>query len=434
MSIDVRPLVDTERGLVNRRIFVDPEIYELELERIFARCWLFLGHESQISNPNDFITTYMGEDPILVSRDSAGNIGAFLNMCRHRGNRVCRVDRGNSKWFTCPYHGWTYDNAGRLISVPSLTEYYFDDLDMKEWGLYPVAHVDTYKGLIFATFDHETPPLLEYLGDMAWYLDIILDRREGGTELIGGTHRWILEANWKVAAENFAGDMYHGFPSHGSAFKVGFGEGGESVFNWQGYQISPGNGHGLGAWEVPKGENPWSAHPADLQRYIEETSSEMEARLGHARTQLITPVHGTVFPNLSLLFGTRTLRVWHPRGPQRMEICEWTIVDKEASAEIKEATRMHCMQRFGPTGTWEQDDMDNWLQTTGAGRGAVAKRIPANYQMGIGHSRSNSQLRGRLGHIQSDINQRALYAHWAELMSAKSWNEVRVRTESAEVP
>jgi len=122
MTSDLGSLVDSERGLVSRRIFIEPEIYEKELQQIFARCWLFLCHDSQIPRPGDFFTTYMGEDPVLVVRDSDGEVHAFLNVCRHRGNRLCRADRGNAASFTCAYHGWTYRNDGRLTGVPYLKE------------------------------------------------------------------------------------------------------------------------------------------------------------------------------------------------------------------------------------------------------------------------------------------------------------------------
>ena len=134
MATDVSSLVSTKEGMLSRRIFIEDEIYQQELEQIFARCWLFLCHESQIPNPGDFFSTYMGEDPVLVTRDSSGKIGAFLNVCRHRGNRVCRADSGNASAFVCAYHGWTYGNDGKLIAVPSLKEAYYDELDTSKWG------------------------------------------------------------------------------------------------------------------------------------------------------------------------------------------------------------------------------------------------------------------------------------------------------------
>src|ERR671932_1571903 len=109
------PLVDLTRGLVSRRIFSDEAIYERELERIFGRCWLFLAPESQVAKPGDFVTSYLGEDPVIVTRDPRGQVRAFLNSCRHRGNMVCLLDRGNAMAFTCGYHGWSYSVDGRLL-------------------------------------------------------------------------------------------------------------------------------------------------------------------------------------------------------------------------------------------------------------------------------------------------------------------------------
>src|SRR5215831_3009002 len=139
MATDMNLLVDADRGLVSRRIFIEEEIYRWELERIFARCWLFLCHESQIPRPGDFFTTWMGEDPVLVVRDDAGRVRAFLNVCRHRGNRLCRADDGNAASFTCAYHGWTYRNDGRLTGVPNLREAYHNALDRESLGLVRVA-------------------------------------------------------------------------------------------------------------------------------------------------------------------------------------------------------------------------------------------------------------------------------------------------------
>src|SRR5262249_54536176 len=139
-------LVDAEHGLVSTRIFVDGDIYAKELDRIFARCWLFLCHESQIPHPGDFFSTYMGEDPVLAVRDDDGQVPWFLNGCRHRGNRLCRADVGNAATFTCAYHGWTYRNDGRLVGVPFIKEAYHGGLAREQWGLVPVAQLDSYKG------------------------------------------------------------------------------------------------------------------------------------------------------------------------------------------------------------------------------------------------------------------------------------------------
>jgi phenylpropionate dioxygenase-like ring-hydroxylating dioxygenase large terminal subunit len=367
----------------------------------------------------------MGEEPVILWRDLAGRVRAYLNLCRHRGNRVCRADRGNAKLFTCSYHGWTYSSDGKLAVVPMADA--FPELDREKWGLIPVAQIDTYKGLIFATFDNAAPPLRDYLGDMAWYLDILLDRRAGGTE-VSGPHRWVLDANWKTAAENFGGDGYHIGSTHGSARELGIDTTTSQTRTWnKGCQIACANGHILVSWLTPPDDaGPWFAQPDDaLLDYMKENAAEIESRLGEVRARRISPSAGTVFPNLSVHWLTRTIRVWHPRGPDKMEIWSWAIVDKAAPEKIKERMRFVSQYRFSPAGVFEQDDMDNWIQVTGAAKSAIGRRFPANYQMvGAREEIANPGLPGRVRSRFSDNNQISLYMHWAKVLEAQTWTEI----------
>jgi phenylpropionate dioxygenase-like ring-hydroxylating dioxygenase large terminal subunit len=422
MTADLNRLVDDGNGLVSRRIFIEPEIYEQELERIFARCWLYLCHETQIPRPGDFLTTYMGEDPVLVVRDNDGRVHAFLNVCRHRGNRLCRADAGNAVSFTCAYHGWTYRNDGRLVGVPYFKEAYHGELERDRWGLMPVAQLGNYKGLYFATFDPQAPPLRDYLGAMTWYLDAFFDRREGGIELIGGVHKWIMPCNWKFPAENFAGDGYHVPWSHISAVRTGSGGDFRVKPDAEGRALSLGNGHSM----MTVGPDMVADPPAvEILAYEEQILPEMKERLG-ARLQLGKPIAGTVFPNFSMLRPTsRTIRVWHPRGPDKTEVWAWIFVDKAAPPEVKKALRLAGASVFGPGGTFEQDDMDNWQGCTQTARGAVARRALLNYEMGLGHERFDEELGAWASDYRySESNHRRFYRRWAQLMAADSWAEI----------
>ncbi len=420
--IDTSTFVNASNGLLSRRIFSDREIYELELERIFARSWLFIGHESQIPNPGDFVSAYMGEDPVLVVRDSRGNIGAFLNTCRHRGMRVCRADAGNAAAFTCTYHGWTYGNDGKLVGVPGYKEYYYEELDMENWGLVPVAKVDSYAGLIFGTFDPDASSLREYLGDITFYLDIFTNRRNGGGEVLGGTHKWVLPCNWKFTAENFIGDSYH-FPiTHASAIKAGPRNGINALSgnrdaasrndparrnNSGDFVVNTPNGHGMMM-------NPSQDYVPGS--YLEEISSEMEARLGAARARMGASA-GAIFPNFLFAWNHGTIRVLHPRGPNKAEMWSWCLVDKEASPEVKDATRRYYYQTLSPAGMVEEGDMENWNMCTASSSGRVGRRYPFNYQLGVGHEGHSEEFPGSIGPRVSENNQRAFYRRWTELMS-----------------
>lgn len=430
MDVDVRGLVDVRAGTVDPRIYVDDDIYRLELKNVFARSWLFLAHESQIPNPGDYVTTYMGEDTVLVVRQKDRSVSAFLNQCRHRGMRLCRADLGKSKAFTCSYHGWTYDLAGRLVSVPKEDDAYRNGIDKERWSALRVTQIATYKGFVFGNWDPTAPPLTEYLGDFAWYFDAFADRCEEGLDVIGGVHRWQFPANWKFAAEQFASDMYHAPISHASAvlsLMPDDMDADEEIFPTEGTggrQFTSRWGHGTGFFT--EGGDVLSVvvgpEPAD---WFQGGNPEVVDRLGKARALNMRGTHATLFPNFSFLPGINTMRVWHPKGPNSMEVWAWTVVDKTAPAEVREAQRRATLRTFSPGGIFEQDDGENWAEIQHVLRGHIARRTPFNVEMGLGlDDEDHPDFPGRGNRVYCESAARGFYGRWDQMMSGSSWDEL----------
>jgi phenylpropionate dioxygenase-like ring-hydroxylating dioxygenase large terminal subunit len=426
--------------MVDRRIFADPEIYQLELQQIFSRCWLFLGHESQIARPGDFVTTRMGNESIILTRDAKGEIHALVNSCRHRGNSVCRPEEGRTASFVCAYHGWTYGLDGNLISVPGFEERYYGELDRSSWGLVPVTQVESYKGLVFGTFDRTAPSLPEYLGEARWALDYILDQRAGGTEVVGGVYKWVIKSNWKLGADNIMGDNYHGAVTHRSAIEVGHRTAHRLEADREGRderrrgtrEARPGFtaplawGHGFMCDLVPPNEAVANDHPDILKDYYEQTLPELESRLGPMRSR-IKKINLSVFPNASFTTSSNMLHVWHPIAPDETEVWVYTLVDRDAPAEVKRLLRQSAQRHFSPAGMFEQDDMDNWELSTKAAGGMISRNYPLHYAMGIGHENwaDDGVVARQIDAINDESNQRAFYRGWSQFASGASWDELR---------
>lgn len=421
---DLRDLVRPEEGQVSRLIFTDPEIYQWELERIFTRCWLYVAHESEIPHPGDYVTRIMGGDPVVVARGKDGKIRVFLNTCRHRGARVCRDDSGNAPQFRCPYHGWTYENTGELIGIPAYKLAYPHGLDLSRLGLHAAPKVDTYHSLVFASWDAQAESLADYLGGIRWYLDLLFGRTDSGVEIVGPPQRWEVETNWKLPAANFAGDAYHGLVTHGYRAELG----GPPSSSY-GHQVHTEKGHGVGlTLPAPGAPNePYFSLPKELW-------PQFERHLTKEQLEVMRPlrnIHGTVFPNLSFLHPATkrapedpylvffTLRQWQPKGPDKIEIWSWCLVEKDTPESWKEASRQAYSQNFGMAGTTEQDDTETWADVAQTNSGPVARRLTFHYGMGLG---SAEPVKGWPGPGVAyatawiEANERAFYKRWLELI------------------
>lgn len=419
----IRLLKETVRpdaGTIPPYVLTHPEVYKLELEKIFGKTWLYVAHESEIPAKGDYVTRRMGEQSVIVARGEDNSVRVMLNMCRHRGMQVCRSDLGNSSHFRCPYHGFTYKNTGECIGVPFQKDAYGDALDKADLGLVP-ARVDTYKGLIFSTWNWEAPSLSDYLGDMKWYLDLVAGR--SNMVIVGPPHRWEVATTWKLPAENFMSDAYHTSHTHASIAKVGLAPGLD--FAKLGYHIHAGNGHGLGL-----------GGPGDPPIFAQELLPEFERNLSPEQFQVLKQMkncHGNVFPNLSFLISLvlfkgkpvslTTLRQWQPKGPGKIEAFSWFLVEADAPEEWRELSRQAYIHTFGTSGTFEQDDTENWTDisanTAGLAALNIADKFPFDYTMGM-QNKPITTFPGP-GEVYdgkySEANARAFYRRWLELIT-----------------
>ncbi len=415
-------LVDLRRRTVSPRVFTDPEVYGAEQERIFARCWLYVAHDSQIPRPGDFVTNYMGEEPVIVCRDADGRVRVFINSCRHRGMRLCRLDAGNTRMFQCPYHGWTYDGQGQLVGVPQYHEAYYGELKREEWGLLEVPRVESYRGFIFASLAEAGENLDAYLGEMKWYLDIVLNRTAAGWVMLPGVHKWSVKGNWKLAAEQFGGDNYHTMAGHESMVRLGLLPPDKTSGDepWvRDFQVRTDKGHGwinLAVADPPAITEATGAYQARVQ-------AEAGHRLRPAQSALVGCTYvGTVFPHCSLLSfaGFLTVRLWQPRGPKRLEVWSWGLVEREAPPAVIELARKMQILTFSPSGIFEQDDGEMWGESVEAMGGVYRRRFPLNYQMGAGHGRRDPEKPGLIHPPSTEIGVFGFYEQWRALMSGET--------------
>ena len=445
----IRSFIDTESGTVSRELYINEDIFYQELEQIYQRCWLFIGHESMVPNPGDFFVSRMGTEEVLVVRDRKDHqVRAFLNSCRHRGMKVCRYDQGNGLFFTCPFHAWTYDTCGKLVGAAGLNEDYAyrGDLKKENWGLVPVGQFKNFYGTLWATWDRKAPSFEEYLGpwaDPVRYNCEATNGEDGALEVFTPFQRWRLPTNWKIPAFSSSVDALHGAMTHRSVNAANIGQdrgkytdgnrhGRRSGLRHQADAYIAGDhnlGHG-GHWKVwkDKGVKPWmdTWYEEGVDDYFREQFKGKSAKYAD---RFLPPSgheagHFCVFPNF--IMDDWRWRWWNPHQVGVVERWSLYAVDAKAPKFVKDAVRHYVMRYNGPSGATESDDMENWNYIYAASQGTTARKYNYNFANGLGHGLVRDDIAPGIvfNGAKSEEAHRARISRWVAFMEAASWDDL----------
>jgi phenylpropionate dioxygenase-like ring-hydroxylating dioxygenase large terminal subunit len=367
----IASLVEPDR--IHRNLYIDPALFDLEMERIFGRAWIYVGHESQVKNPGDYIATTIGKQPVVMSRHSDGTIHVLLNRCGHRGAKVVGDREGNVKAFRCCYHGWTFRTDGTLLGVPMNSGYDGTRMDMADprYGMMKVPRMEIYRGFIFASLSPDGPDLASYLGDARTSIDNMVDRSpEGALEVIGGCFRVVFRANWKIFLENL-NDTMHPMVVHESSVKAGeiwakehLADGAPDPLP---VRFTRNNGFPYAFWEKLTLKAHRNGHsymggifpPRRTDPVFLDYVAAMEKAYGHERTEEILGVdrHNTIYyPNVSFLSGYQQVRIIRPLSVDRTQMDVYAFRLKGAPDEFYRHTLIYSNMVNAPSSIVMTDD------------------------------------------------------------------------------
>ncbi|MDJ0389178.1 aromatic ring-hydroxylating dioxygenase subunit alpha [Roseomonas sp. E05] len=417
---------------VHRDMFRDPAIFEMEMQRIFEGSWMFVGLESQVARPNDFVTTHLGRQPILLTRDGEGKLHCFLNTCRHRGAVVCPFRQGRQKFHVCRYHGWAYDSGGRNILITDREDaQYPAAFEEESHDLVEVPRFGNYRGLLFASLSADVPALEEHLGEARAMLDLVLDQSTTGWEYVPGPVTYTYDANWKLQLENGL-DFYHFASTHSSYVDVLQRRAkrapspvplpAEHDPEEQG-SFSFANGHSV-MWSIrnpPRGLRPLS--------FDRERMAEVRARVGDAKLKwMLRQRNLTIFPNLQIIdIVSLQLRTWRPLAADRTEMTSHCLAPAGEDAAARRLRIRNYEDFFNPTGLATSDDnvmyefcqsgyaadADGWTQGYARGLGGTPRAEALAAEIG---ARPLAEARGSLA-FGDETCFHASYREWLRLMT-----------------
>ena len=405
---------------VHRRIYTDPQIFDLEMTRVFAASWCYVGHESEIPEPGDFRTTTLGLRPVLMTRGRDGAVNVLLNRCAHRGTVLAGEASGCAKRFVCPYHGWTYSPDGRLVAIPFPADHPAQDYSTLSLGRLAAT---SYRGFVFATLNADPEPLECWLGEAREAFDTIIDRHPGGELAVMGSPQLLeFAGNWKLSWDNAADGLHATFAHHS------YNTLGEMVDTETVLARDPGstpmvskalrNGHMVVDQRPGIPQGPW-ATMRDVP--FREPLESMLADAG--ATELLDLATGSMvnlslFPNL--IFVGNQLLVVEPVAVDRTRLQLWLTSAPGAPPEI-DLLRLRVDEDFVNFGTPDDLDMFERIQ-----RGLQVPEMEwIDMSRGLPDNGSDGDDGTIYGPITSEAPQRRYLAHYAKLMTTPAVTRAR---------
>jgi benzoate/toluate 1,2-dioxygenase alpha subunit len=359
---------DKAKGLYRckREMFTSEELFDLEMKHIFEGNWVYLAHESQVAKVNDYYATRIGRQSVFITRNKDNQLQAFLNACAHRGATLARFKHGNKATFSCPFHGWTFNNSGKLLKIKDPEGHGYPESFNRDGShdLRRIARFDSYRGFLFGSLNPDVAPLAEFLGESTKIIDMIVDQSPDGLEVLRGSSTYVFEGNWKVQAENGA-DGYHVTATHwnyaATQAQRKSRDAGDDIMamsagGWAkkgGGSYSFENGHLLlwTRWDNPE-DRPLNEQRERLTREFGEARANW--MIGNSRNLCL-------YPNVYLMdqFSSQ-IRVFRPLAPDRTEVTIYCIAPKGESAQARAHRIRQYEDFFNASGMATPDDLEEF--------------------------------------------------------------------------
>ena len=422
--MDDRLVIDdpnTSTFRVSRRALVDPAVLEAERRQVFDQVWLYVGHDSEVREPGDYLSRSVAGRALILCRDEVGAVRVWLNSCTHRGATVCREAQGQGRFLKCFYHAWTFDLAGQLVALPD-EEAYGPGFDRTALALVAPPRVESYRGFVFVSFNPAVEALRDYLAGACEYLDLVSDQSENGMQVLAGTQEYSIRANWKLLVENSI-DGYHAMPTHatymeylvGAMRKAAEEMGAElPALALNGAARDLGNGHAVIEYTAP-----WARPVARWAPPLDASLREPIAR----RRRELTELHGSswadrmcdtsrnllIFPNLIVNdIMAITVRTFEPVTPDYMQVRAWELAPIGEDPVLHSVRLDNFLTFLGPGGLATPDDVEA-LECCQRGFSSWRELPWSDISRGIGKERPG---------ITDELQMRAFWRRWNELIDA----------------